>query len=124
MAGGLFKMMAGVDMLHGPYRGAAPALTDLLGGRGQVMFEGMLSLTEHLRTGRLRPLAVTPPTRSPVLPDVPTVGEFLPGYEASVWFGVAAPKATPAEIVGKLNKEINARPAHPNAKGRRWRPGR
>src|SRR5215468_6576109 len=108
MAGELFKMMAGVDMLHVPYRGAAPALTDLLGGRAQIMFEGMLSLTEHIRTGRLRPLAVTPATRSPVLPDVPTVGEFLPGYEASVWFGVGAPKATPTEIVDKLNNEINA----------------
>ena len=118
MAGELFKMMAGVDMLHVPYRGAAPALTDLLGGRAQVMFEGMLSLTEHIRTGRLRPLAVTPVTRSPVLPDVPTVGEFLPGYEASVWFGVGAPKATPAEIVEKLNREINAGLADPKLKAR------
>jgi tripartite-type tricarboxylate transporter receptor subunit TctC len=118
MAGELFKMMAGVDMLHVPYRGAAPALTDLLGGRAQVMFEGMLSLTEHIRTGRLRPLAVTPATRSPVLPDVPAVGEFLPGYEASVWFGVSAPKATPAEIVDKLNREINAGLADPKLKAR------
>jgi tripartite-type tricarboxylate transporter receptor subunit TctC len=118
MAGELFKMMAGVDMLHVPYRGAAPALTDLLGGRAQVMFEGMLSLTEHIRTGRLRPLAVTPATRSPVLPDVPSVGEFLPGYEASVWFGIGAPKATPAEIVDKLNKEINAGLADPKLKAR------
>jgi tripartite-type tricarboxylate transporter receptor subunit TctC len=118
VAGELFKMMAGVDMLHVPYRGAAPALTDLLGGRAQVMFEGMLSLTEHIRTGRLRPLAVTPATRSPVLPDVPTVGEFLPGYEASVWFGVGAPKATPAEIVDKLNREINAGLADPKLKAR------
>jgi tripartite-type tricarboxylate transporter receptor subunit TctC len=111
-------MMAGVDMLHVPYRGAAPALTDLLGGRAQVMFEGMLSLTEHIRTGRLRPLAVTPATRSPVLPDVPSVGEFLPGYEASVWFGIGAPKATSAEIVDKLNKEINAGLADPKLKAR------
>src|SRR5712692_121032 len=118
MAGELFKMMAGVDMLHVPYRGAAPALTDLLGGRAQVMFEGMLSLTEHIRTGRLRPLAVTPATRSPVLPDVPTVGEFLPGYEASVWFGVGAPKATPVEIVERLNVEINAGLADPKLKAR------
>jgi tripartite-type tricarboxylate transporter receptor subunit TctC len=118
MAGELFKMMAGVDMLHVPYRGAAPALTDLLGGRAQVMFEGMLSLTEHIRTGRLRALAATPATRSPVLPDVPTVDEFLPGYEASVWFGVGAPKATPAEIVDKLNKEINAGLADPKLKAR------
>jgi tripartite-type tricarboxylate transporter receptor subunit TctC len=118
MAGELFKMMAGVDMLHVPYRGAAPALTDLLGGRAQVMFEGMLSLTEHIRTGRLRALAVTPVTRSPLLPDVPTLDEFLPGYEASVWFGVGAPKATPAEIVDKLNEEINAGLADPKLKAR------
>jgi tripartite-type tricarboxylate transporter receptor subunit TctC len=108
MAGELFKMMADVDMLHVPYRGAAPALTDLLGGRAQVMFEGVLSLTEHIRTGRLRPMAVTTAARSLVLADVPTVGEFLPGYEASVWFGVGAPKNTPAEIIDKLNQEINA----------------
>jgi len=118
MAGELFKMMAGVDMLHVPYRGAAPALTDLLGGRAQVMFEGMPSLVEHIRVGRLRPLAVTPATRSPVLPDVPTVGEFLPGYEASVWFGVGAPKATPVEIIDRLNVEINAGLADPKLKAR------
>jgi tripartite-type tricarboxylate transporter receptor subunit TctC len=118
MAGELFKMMAGVDMLHVPYRGAAPALTDLLGGRAQVMFEGVLSLTEHIRTGRLRPLAVTTAVRSLVLADVPTVGEFLPGYEASVWFGVGAPKATSAEIVDKLNKEINAGLADPRLRAR------
>src|SRR3984893_10761919 len=113
MAGELFKMMAGVDMLHVPYRGASPALTDLIGGRAQVMVEGMLSLIEHIRAGKLRPLAVTPATRSPLLPDVPTVGEFLPGYEASVWFGVGAPRNTPAEIVERLNKEINAGLADP-----------
>ena len=116
--GELFKMMAGVDMLHVPYRGAAPALTDLLGGRAQVMFEGMPSLVEHIRVGRLRPLAVTPATRSPVLPDVPTVGEFLPGYEASVWFGVGAPKATPVEIIDKLNQAFNAALAEPAIKAR------
>jgi tripartite-type tricarboxylate transporter receptor subunit TctC len=118
MAGELFKMMAGVDMLHVPYRGASPALTDLIGGRAQVMFEGMLSLIEHIRSGKLRPLAVTPATRSPLLPDVPTVGEFLPGYEASVWFGVGAPRNTPAEIVDKLNREINAALADPRIKAR------
>jgi tripartite-type tricarboxylate transporter receptor subunit TctC len=118
MAGELFKMTAGVDMLHVPYRGASPALTDLLGGRAQVMFEGMLSLVEHIRTGRLRALAVTPATRSPVFPDLPTVGEFLPGYEASVWFGIGAPRDTAAEIVDKLNKEINAGLADPVLKAR------
>jgi tripartite-type tricarboxylate transporter receptor subunit TctC len=118
MAGELFKMMAGVDMLHVPYRGAAPALTDLIGGRAQVMFEGMLSLIEHIRLGRLRPLAVTPATRSQVLPDVPTVGEFLPGYEASVWFGIGAPRNTPTGIIDTLNKEINAGLADPKLKAR------
>jgi len=118
MAGELFKMMAGIDMLHVPYRGASPALTDLIGGRAQVMFEGMLSLVEHLRAGGLRPLAVTTATRSQLRPDLPTVGEFLPGYEASVWFGIGAPKATPAEIVDKLNKEINAGLADPRLKAR------
>jgi tripartite-type tricarboxylate transporter receptor subunit TctC len=111
-------MMAGVDMLHVPYRGASPALTDLIGGRAQVMFEGMLSLVEHMRTGSLRPLAVTTATRSELLPDVPTVGQFLPGYEASVWFGIGAPKSTPAEIVDKLNAEINAGLADPTIKAR------
>src|SRR5262249_15646597 len=118
MAGELFMMTAGVDMLHVPYRGAAPALTDLLGGRAQVMFEGILSLVEHIRAGRLRPLAVTTATRARLLPDLPTVGEFLPGYEASVWFGVGAPRNTPAEIVDRLNREINAGLADPQLKGR------
>jgi tripartite-type tricarboxylate transporter receptor subunit TctC len=118
MAGELFKMMADVDMLHVPYRGASPALTDLLGGRAQVMFEGMLSLVGHARDGKLRPLAVTTAARSNLFPDVPTVGEFLPGYEASVWFGIGAPRDTPAEIVNKLNKEINAGLADPTLKTR------
>jgi tripartite-type tricarboxylate transporter receptor subunit TctC len=108
MAGELFKMMAGVDMLHVPYRGGAPALTDLIGGRAQVLFEGMPSLVEHVRLGKLRALAVTTGARSPVLPDVPSLAEFLPGYEASVWFGIAAPRNTPADIVERLNGAINA----------------
>jgi tripartite-type tricarboxylate transporter receptor subunit TctC len=118
MAGELFKMKAGVDMLHVPYRGAAPALTDLIGGRAQVMFEGMLSLVEHIRVGRLRPLAVTTAARAQVLPDVPTVGEFLPGYEASVWFGIGAPRHTPAAIIDTLNREINAGLADPKLNAR------
>ena len=108
MAGELFKMMAGVDLLHVPYQGAAPALTDLLGGRADIMFEAMPSLVGYLRTGKLRALAVGSAARSSVFPDVPTVGEFLPGYEANVWFGIGAPRQTPPEIVERLNKEINA----------------
>lgn len=108
MAGELFKMMAGVDLLHVPYQGAAPALTDLLGGRADIMFEAMPSLVGYLRSGKLRALAVGSASRSRVFPDVPTVGEFLPGYEANVWFGIGAPRQTPPEIVERLNKEINA----------------
>jgi tripartite-type tricarboxylate transporter receptor subunit TctC len=108
LAGELFKMMAGVDLLHVPYRGSAPALTDLLGGRAQVMFESMSTLVEYIKAGKLRALAVTTPARSPVFPDLPSIGEFLPGYEASVWFGIGAPKDTPAEIIGRLNNEIQA----------------
>ena len=118
MAGELFKMMAGVDMVHVPYRGGAPALTDLLGGQVQVMFDAMPSSIEHIRAGKLRALAVTTATRSEALPDIPTVGEFVPGYEASAWFGVGAPKNTPAEIIDKLNKEINAGLADPKIKAR------
>ena len=108
VAGELFKMMAGVNLVHVPYRGAAPALTDLLGGQVQVMFGTMPSSIDYIRDGKLRALAVTGATRSEELPDIPTVGEFVPGYEASTWYGIGAPKATPAEIVEKLNKEINA----------------
>jgi tripartite-type tricarboxylate transporter receptor subunit TctC len=118
IAGELFKMMASVDMVHVPYRGAAPALTDLLGGQVQVYFGPMPSSIEYIKTGRLRALAVTTATRSETLPDLPTVGEFVPGYEASTWFGVGAPKATPAEIVEKLNKEIIAGLADPKIKAR------
>ena len=118
VAGELFKMMAGVDMVHVPYRGGGPALNDLLGGQVQVMFPTTVSSIGYIRSGRLRALAVTAATRSDALPDIPTVGEFLPGYEASNWFGVGAPKATPAEIVEKLNKEINAALADPKLKAR------
>jgi tripartite-type tricarboxylate transporter receptor subunit TctC len=118
VAGDLFKIMAGVSLLHVPYRGIAPALNDLLGGQVQVAFASMPSSIEFVRAGKLRALAVTTATRSEVLPDVPTVGEFVPGYEASAWYGLGAPKATPAEIVDKLNKEINAALADPKMKAR------
>jgi tripartite-type tricarboxylate transporter receptor subunit TctC len=108
LAGELFKMMTGVNLVHVPYRGAGPALVDLLGGRAQVMFASMSSSIEYVRAGKLRALAMTTMTRSPVLPDVPTLAEFVPGYEFSFWTGIGAPKNTAAEIVNKLNKEINA----------------
>jgi tripartite-type tricarboxylate transporter receptor subunit TctC len=118
MAGELFKTMTGVDMVHVPYRGAGPAYTDLLGGQVQVMFPGPASSIGYIRAGQLRVLAVTTTTRFELLPDVPTVGEFVPGYEASSWFGIGAPKNTPAEIVDKLNKEINAALADAKMKAR------
>jgi tripartite-type tricarboxylate transporter receptor subunit TctC len=108
MAGQLFMTMAGVEMLHVPYQGAAPALTDMLGGRADVMFEAMPTLVGHLREGKLRALGVGSATRSSVFPDVPSVGEFLPGYEANVWFGIGAPRQTPRDIVERLNREVNA----------------
>jgi tripartite-type tricarboxylate transporter receptor subunit TctC len=108
VTGELFKMTTGVKMTHVPYRGAGPALTDLLGGQVQVAFVATGSSIENIKTGRLRALAVTTATRSDALPDVPTVGDFVPGFEATVWFGVGAPKNTPTEIIDKLNKEINA----------------
>jgi tripartite-type tricarboxylate transporter receptor subunit TctC len=107
MAGELFKLMAGVNMIHVPYRGDALALTDLLGGQVQVYFGGLAAAIEHIRAGRLRALAVGTATRLEVLPDVPTLSESLPGYEASSWVGVGAPRNTPVEIIDKLNKEIN-----------------
>jgi tripartite-type tricarboxylate transporter receptor subunit TctC len=118
VAGELFKMMAGVNMVHVPYRGGAPMLTDLLGGQLEGAFDPIPGSIEHIRAGKLRPLAVTTATRSEVLPDIPTLGEFVPGFEASVWYGVGAPKSTPAEIVDKLNKEINAGLADPKLKAR------
>ncbi len=118
MAGALFMQMAGVELLHVPYQGAAPALTDLLAGRADVMFEAMPTLVGHLKSGKLRALAVTPATRSPVFPDLPTVGEFLPGYEARVWVGIGAPSQTPVELVERLNREINAGLADPALKAK------
>jgi tripartite-type tricarboxylate transporter receptor subunit TctC len=118
VSGELFKMMTGVDMVHVPYRSGGPALTDLIAGQVQVMFPATVSSIEYIRDSRLRALAVTTATRSELLPDIPTVGEFVPGYEASGWFGVGAPKGIPAEIVEKLNKEINAGLADPKLKAR------
>jgi len=118
MSGELFKMMAGIDMTHVPFRGTAPALTSLLGGQVQVMFASMPATIEHVRAGRLRALGVTISMRSDVLPDVPSVSEFLPGFDASVYYGIGAPKNTPADIVEKLNKEINAGLADPQLKAR------
>ena len=118
VSGKLFKMMAGVDMLHVPYRGAGPMLTDLLGGQVQVGFDPMPSSIGYVKAGQLRPLAVTTATRSEALPELPVVGDFVPGYEASTWYGVGAPKSTPADIVDRLNKEINAGLADPKLKAR------
>jgi tripartite-type tricarboxylate transporter receptor subunit TctC len=114
----LFKMMTGVNMVHVPYRGVAPALTDLLGGQVQDLFTNPAQTIEYIRTGKLRALAITTATRSEALPDIPTVDEFVPGYEASSIFGFGAPKNTPAEIIDKLNKEINAGLADPKIKAR------
>jgi tripartite-type tricarboxylate transporter receptor subunit TctC len=108
IAGELFKMMAGVDMVHLPYRGGGPALNDLLAGQVQVYFASMPSSIEYIRAGKLRALAVTAATRLDELPDIPTVGEFLPGYEASLWYGIGAPRNTPVEVIDKLNETINA----------------
>jgi tripartite-type tricarboxylate transporter receptor subunit TctC len=118
VAGELFKMMTGVATVHVPYRGVAPALTDLISGQVQVMFGGLASSIGHIKADRLRALAVSTATRSDALPDTPTVGEFLPGYEGSIWYGLGAPKVTLAEIVDKLNKEINAGLADPKLKAR------
>jgi tripartite-type tricarboxylate transporter receptor subunit TctC len=118
VAGELFKMMAGVDMIHVPYRGDALVLPDLISGQVQVYFGVMPASLGYIRAGKLRALAVTSATRQEALPDVPTVGEFLPGFEARGWYGIVVPKATPAEIVGKLNQEINAALADPNMKKR------
>jgi tripartite-type tricarboxylate transporter receptor subunit TctC len=116
--GELFKMMTGVDMLHVPYRGGGPALTDLLAGQVPLMFDTLATSIEHIRAAKLRALAVTSATRSEVLPDIPPVGDFVPGYEGTGWQGVGAPRNTPPEIIDKLNKEINAGLADPRMKAR------
>ena len=118
MAGELFKMMTGVDMVHVPYRGQGPALSDLLGGQVQILFAAAPGTADYVKTGKLRALAVTTATRMPDLPEVPTVADTVAGYEASQWYGFAAPKNTPAEIVEKLNKEINAAIADPGMKAK------
>jgi tripartite-type tricarboxylate transporter receptor subunit TctC len=118
VSGELFKMMTGINMVHVPYRGGGPALSDLIGGQVQVMFDNLNSSIEHIRAGRLRPLAVTTMTRSEALPDVPTVNDFVPGYEASVMSGIGAPRNTPLEIIDRLNKEISAALADPKLKAR------
>jgi tripartite-type tricarboxylate transporter receptor subunit TctC len=116
--GELFRMMTGVDIAHVPYRGSAPAVADLIGGQVQVLFDNVPSSIEHIRSGRLRALAVTTSYRAAALPDIPTMGEFVPSYEASTWFGIGAPRSTPAEIIDRLNKEINAGLADPKLMGR------
>jgi tripartite-type tricarboxylate transporter receptor subunit TctC len=118
VSGELFKIMTGVSLVHVPYRGAAPALTDLISGQVQVMFDAVSSSIEYIRAGKLRALALTTATRSDALPDLPTISDFVPGYETSSWSGIGAPKDTPVEIVGKLNKETTAALADPKIKAR------
>ena len=116
LAGELFKATAGVDLVHVPYRGAAPAMTDLIGGHVQVLFDSMVSVLPHVQAGRVRALAVTSKTRSPLLPDLPAIAETVPGYEAIIWFGVGVPRGTPPGVVARLNREINAGLASPEMK--------
>jgi tripartite-type tricarboxylate transporter receptor subunit TctC len=118
LAGELFKMMAGLNLVHVPYRGNGPALTALLGGQVELLFPTLASSIQYVRTGQLRGLAVSGATRSQALPELPTLGEFVPGYEVSAWYGVGAPKATPADVVARLNKEINAALADPKMQAR------
>jgi len=118
MSGELFKMLTGINMQHVPYRGGAPALTDMLSGQMQVMFDNIPTCAEHVKSGKLRGLAVTSTVRSEVLPDLPLVADFLPGYEASAWYGLAAPKGTPPDIVDRLNKAVNEILADPKTKAR------
>ena len=114
----MFKMMTGVDIVHVPYKGAGPALVDLLGGQVQVMFDTMPSSIQQIKAGALRALAVTTASRSDALPDLPTVGDFVPGYESSQWYGLGAPRTTPAEVVDRLNKEVNGALADPKFRAR------
>jgi tripartite-type tricarboxylate transporter receptor subunit TctC len=118
VSGELFNMMTGVNMIHVPYRGVAPAMTDLIAGQVQVMFVVPVGLIEYVEAGKLRAMAVTTATRSDALPNLPTMGEFVPGYEASTWFGVGAPRNTPADIIERLNREINAALIEPAMKAR------
>jgi tripartite-type tricarboxylate transporter receptor subunit TctC len=118
MSGELFKMMTGINMVHVPYRGGAPALTDLIAGQVHVMFDNLPTSAEHVRSGRLRGLAVTGTARSHVLPDLPTVADFLPGYEASAWYGLGAPRNTPTAVIDRLNDAVNAILADPTSQGR------
>jgi tripartite-type tricarboxylate transporter receptor subunit TctC len=118
MSGELFKMLTGIDMVHVPYRGGAPALTDLMGGQVHVMFDNVPTSAEHIKAGKLRGLAVTSTARSQVLPDLPTVADFLPGYEASAWYGLGMPKNTPDEIIETVNKAMNAVLADPKSQAR------
>ena len=118
VAGELFKMMAGVNIVHVPYRGGAPAMIDLIGGRVQLMFDNVPTSVEFVRSGKIRPLAVTSAARIELFPDLPTVADYVPGYEASAWYGIGAPKGTPAEIVDRLNREVNAILADPATKAR------
>jgi tripartite-type tricarboxylate transporter receptor subunit TctC len=118
MSGELFKKMAGVDLVHVPYRGAAPALTDLIGAQVQVMFATMPASIQYIRAGKLRPLAVTSATRSQALPDIPAVNELVPGYESITWYGIGVPRRTPTAIVERLNEEINMALADPKLKAR------
>jgi tripartite-type tricarboxylate transporter receptor subunit TctC len=118
LAGELFKMMAGVNLVHVPYRGNGPALSDLLGGQVEVLFASLPSSIEYIKAGKLRGIAMTSAKRSDALPELPTIGEYVPGYEMSAWFGVGVPKGTPAEVIDKINKEINAGLADPRMKER------
>jgi tripartite-type tricarboxylate transporter receptor subunit TctC len=118
VSGELFKMMTGIRMAHVPYRGSAPMLTDLMGGQVQVTFDNLPASIEFIRAGRLRPLAVTTATRSEALPDVPAIAQFVPGYEASAWFGIGAPRNTPPDVIALLNRELNAGLADPKIKAK------